>query len=76
MLALRATPRAKSRFGEQAAGALWLQLLAEGVLTAPAAHDPDALRLLPPLTVGRAELDYFLNACQRAVTALEEEATT
>ncbi|WP_197465956.1 aspartate aminotransferase family protein [Chromobacterium sp. F49] len=73
MLALRATPRAKRRFGEQAAGALWLQLLSEGVLTAPAAHDADALRLLPPLTVGEDELDYFLDAYRRALAALEEE---
>lgn len=43
------------------------------MLTAPAAHDADALRLLPPLTVGEDELDYFLDAYRRALAALEEE---
>ncbi|WP_434634015.1 aspartate aminotransferase family protein [Chromobacterium sp. CV08] len=76
MLALRATPQAHRLYGEQAAGALWLQLLEQGVLTAPAAHDADALRLLPPLTAGADELDFFVQAYRRALAALQTEATT
>ncbi|MCP1292452.1 aminotransferase class III-fold pyridoxal phosphate-dependent enzyme, partial [Chromobacterium sp. S0633] len=76
MLALRAGPAAQDRLGEGAAGLLWLQLLQEGVLTVPAAHDAAALRLLPPLNVAEAELDFFLEACRRAIAALEQEATT
>lgn len=76
MLALRAGPAAQERLGEGAAGLLWLQLLQEGALTAPAAHDAAALRLLPPLNVAETELDFFLKACRRAIAALEQEATT
>lgn len=59
-------------YGEQIGSLLAYLLLQQNVMTIPAAHDADSLRLLPPLTVRASEINHFLSAFECALLALAD----
>jgi acetylornithine/succinyldiaminopimelate/putrescine aminotransferase len=76
VLSIRAMPDSAQCLGDDAAPRLWRALLAQNILTVPAAHDPMSVRLLPPLNVTAGEIDIFLAAFANALQemAAEQEA--
>ena len=70
VLSIRATPDCVHRFGDDFAAQLWHALLAQNIVTVPAAHDPMSVRLLPPLNVTAGEIDVFLTAFEHALQEL------
>ena len=38
------------------------------ILTQVAGHHMDVIKILPPLTIGRKEVDYFINALDQTLT--------
>lgn len=70
VLSIRATADCAQRFGDDVAARLWHALLAQNIVTIPAAHDPMSVRLLPPLNVTSGEIDVFLAALGNAIHEL------
>jgi ornithine--oxo-acid transaminase len=69
-LSILAGRDALNNYGDQAANILWQSLLQQKVLTVPAAHDPNSLRLLPPLTVTPIEINTFISAYAQALNMM------